>query len=827
MARVLKFGGTSVSTAERIREIAVISKSILAEEDKVIVVVSAMGKDPATQYIGTTDFLINMGNKAVEGDKSFKADLEYLEERHINAAKELLNDENFKEFSVFLEAKIANLGNLLNGIFLLKEMSAKALDCVCSFGELCSSKLVALYFDEKMKPTRFLDARRVLRTNSDFGAAIVDFAITNEQILLQTKKEGMYVMGGFIATNDKEMTTTLGRGGSDYTAAIMAAGIKADRLEIWTDVNGVMTADPRKVKDAFSLTHLTYEEAMEMSHFGAKVLHPPTVQPAFSNDIPIYIKNTFEPDYPGTCISREANDEHLVKGVSSIANVSLLNIQGTGLIGVSGIAARLFNALARAKVNIILITQASSEHSITFAVKPEDAERSEFVINNEFEYEINANQINSLNVQNDLSIVAIIGSRMRKVSGISGRMFKSLGQNGINVYAIAQGSSELNISAVVHKNDTEKALSALHESFFLSDTKTLNLFVLGVGLIGGTLLQQIEKQTEKLLKDKSLRFRIVALGNSRKMLFDANGIEIDSYKTRLDSDGNKADLSGFVKRMLELNLPNSIFVDNTASKAPSEFYEEIIKHSISIVTPNKIANTLSQERYENLRRLSKANNARFRYETNVGAGLPVISTLRDLLNSGDEVHKITAVLSGSLSFIFNSFKIGSSFYDIVKEAKEKGYTEPDPRDDLGLTDVARKALILSREIGRKMELSDIEIEAIMPDSCMEAETVEDFFKELESQNGYFDNLLQSALDKQQVLRVMAEITKDKSSVKLMKVDATNPFYSLSGSENMIAFQTERYFDTPLVVRGPGAGAEVTAAGVFAEIISEADEIDGN
>lgn len=827
MARVLKFGGTSVSTAARIREIAEISKSILAEEDKVVVIVSAMGKDPATKYIGTTDFLINMGKKAVNADKAFLEDLAYLEERHRNAAKELLNDENFINFSNFLDAKIKNLSNLLNGVYLLKEMSPKALDCICSFGELCSSKLVAYYFSEKMKDVRFLDARRVVRTNSDFGAAIVNFNITNEQILLQTKDEGMYVMGGFIATNDKEMTTTLGRGGSDYSAAIMAAGIKADQLEIWTDVNGVMTADPRKVKDAFSLTHLTYEEAMEMSHFGAKVLHPPTVQPAFTNNIPIYIKNTFNPDYPGTCISREVNDKHLVKGVSSIGNVSLLNIQGTGLIGVSGIAARLFNALARAKVNIILITQASSEHSITFAVKPEDTERASFVIDNEFEYEINANQINPVSVQSDLAIVAIIGSGMRKVSGISGRLFKSLGQNGINVYAIAQGSSELNISAVIHKDDINKALNALHQSFFLSDTKTLNLFVLGVGLIGGTLLKQIEKQTSKLLKDKSLRFRIVALSNSRKMLFDENGIAIEAYKDRLEKEGETANLEGFVDKMIGCNLANSIFIDCTASKAPSESYEKIIKESISIITPNKVANTLSQEKYENLRVLSKANNARFKYETNVGAGLPVISTLRDLINSGDEVHKITAVLSGSLSFIFNSFKIGSSFYEIVKEAKEKGYTEPDPRDDLGLTDVARKALILSREIGKKMELSDIGIEPIMPEKCMDAETVDDFFEELKSHNGYFDNLLQSALDKQQVLRIMAEITKEKTSVKLMKVDASNPFYSLTGSENMIAFQTERYFDTPLVVRGPGAGAEVTAAGVFAEIITEADELDSN
>ncbi len=826
MARVLKFGGTSVSTPERIKEICEISKNILAQEDKVIVVVSAMGKDPATKYIGTTDYLINMGKKAEKADKSFIEELSYLEERHINAATALLNKENLAHFTEFLGQKVNNLRNLLHGVYLLKELSAKALDCICSFGELCSSKLVSLYFSQKMPSTKFLDARRVLRTNSDFGAALINFDITDQQIDIQTQKDGMYVMGGFIATNDKEMTTTLGRGGSDYTAAIMAAGIKADSLEIWTDVNGVMTADPRKVKEAFSLTHLTYEEAMEMSHFGAKVLHPPTVQPALSSNIPIYIKNTFEPDYPGTCISQEANDKHLVKGVSSIANVSLLSIQGTGLIGVSGIAARLFNALARAKVNIILITQASSEHSITFAIKPEDVERAEFIIHAEFEYEINAGQINQLNIQNDLSIVAIIGSGMRQVSGISGRMFKSLGQNGINIYAIAQGSSELNISAVVHSNDTVKALNALHQSFFLSNTKTLNLFVLGVGLIGGTLLQQIKKQTEKLLKDKSLRFKIVALSNSRKMLFDENGIEIDGYKEHLEK-GNDADLKGFVEKMISMNKANSIFIDNTASKAPSEFYEEILKKSISIVTPNKVANTLSQERYENLRHLAKVNNARFRYETNVGAGLPVISTLKDLLNSGDKVLKITAVLSGSLSFIFNSFKTGTSFYDIVKEAKEKGYTEPDPRDDLGLTDVARKALILSREIGLKMELSDIDLQPILPQKCMDAETVDDFFNELKANEGYFDNLLQKALDNQSVLRIIAEITPEKSQVSLQQVNASNPFYSLLGSENMIVFKTERYFDTPLIVRGPGAGAEVTAAGVFAEIIAEANELDAN
>ena len=818
----MKFGGSSVATAERIKAV----KNIVASYDveTLVIVVSAMGKDRTTGYIGTTDYLISLSDKAQSGNKSFLEDLQYLQNRHEEAAIELLKAQYLAEYQEFLKQKFTNLSNLLNGVYLLKECSYKAMDRIYSYGELCSSKLVSLYLSQELGACPFLDPRDLLKTNDDFGAAKVDFKITYPLIKAACIAGGTFVMGGFVASTPNNITTTLGRGGSDYSAALMAAGIGADALEIWTDVDGVMTADPRRVVDAFSLKQLTYEEAMEMSHFGAKVLHPPTVQPALSHAIPIIIKNTFNPSFSGTVISKETNDEYLVKGVSSIGEIALLTIQGTGLIGVSGIASRLFTTLARERVNIILITQASSEHSISFAVDPKDAAKASKAIEAEFEYELRAHQINPLQIQDDLAVVAIIGSRMKQVTGISGRMFKALGQNGINIYAIAQGSSELNISAVIRRDDIIKGLNALHQAFFLSDTKRINLFVMGVGLIGKTLIQQIEAQSQRLKENLSLDIKLVAATNSRKMLFDANGIDRNGFFDEMMKEGETASLDGFVSRMISMNMANSIFIDNTASDAPPKHYANILKHSISIITPNKIANTESYEQYLNLRELAKNNNARFKYETNVGAGLPIISTLHDLLNSGDQITKIEAVLSGSLSYIFNNFDGSRPFYEVVKEAKEKGLTEPDPRVDLGLKDVARKALILSRDIGRTIELDDIEIKALLPDACMQAADVPAFFDTLVSHNDYFEGLLADAKAKGEVLRILATITPDSTKVSVKTVGMDNPFYALSGSDNMIVFTTSRYNDTPLVVKGPGAGAEVTAAGVFAELITEANEL---
>jgi len=684
--------------------------------------------------------------------------------------------------------------------------------------------MIAQYFKKSLSvPVYHIDSRNLIKTNSDFNAAQVDFETTNRNIAEQMSAEtGVYVMGGFVASNDNDVTTTLGRGGSDFSAAIVAAGLKADEVEIWTDVDGVMTADPRKVKKAFSLIEMTYEEAMEMSHFGAKVLHPPTVQPALDNQIPIRIRNTFNPSFVGTLITNSTQDTDPVKGISSIGDVALMSVQGSGLIGVTGIAGRLFTTLARNRVNIILITQASSEHSISFAVLPKDADRAKKAIEEEFVFEMRSHLINHITIEKNLAIVAVIGSNMRNVIGISGRMFQALGKNGVNIRAIAQGSSELNISAVLSKADVTKSLNALHEAFFLSDTHSLNLYIVGTGLIASTLLTQIKQQYNYLLDKQLLEVKLVGITNTQKMCFDEDGFALEKWQQTLEEVGEPAKLADFVEKMIQQNLPNSIFIDCTASDKPIPYYENILKESISIVTPNKIANSSEFQHYLKYKELARKYGVKFLYETNVGAGLPVITTLNDLLRSGDEVLKIEAVLSGSLSFIFNNFTGDAKFSTIVGQAKERGYTEPDPRDDLSGKDVARKVLILSRELGQSIEIEDIAVENILPEACLKAKTVDSFFTALAKNDQHFTDLRNAASADGKVLRFLATIEQDKASVALKAVSPDNPFYGLSGSDNMIVFRTVRYNERPLVIKGPGAGAEVTAAGVFAEIISIAN-----
>ncbi|MBX9850926.1 MAG: bifunctional aspartate kinase/homoserine dehydrogenase I, partial [Cytophagaceae bacterium] len=611
-----------------------------------------------------------------------------------------------------------------------------------------------------------------------------------------------------------------GRGGSDYSASIFGAALDADEIEIWTDVDGVMTADPKKVKRAFTLSGISYQEAMEMSHFGAKVIYPPTLQPAFAKKIPIWIKNTFNPEHEGTLISEktQAND-FLIKGISSIENIALINLQGSGMVGVAGVSGRLFNTLAKNNINVILITQASSEHSICFVVDPKDAYKAKDAIEEEFSVEINSGKIDKVIIHSNLSIIAIIGENMKNTRGISGKLFSSLGKNGINVIAIAQGSSELNLSVVINTADLSKALNSLHEAFFLSDVKTLNLFVVGLGLIGGTLLKQIHKTSSYLLKEKNLKINLIGISNSKKMLIDPNAISLANWKDKLEQAGEKSKLSDFVTQMNNLNLQNTVFVDCTSSKDVIMHYEEILKSTISIVTPNKLANSGKYSDYQKLQSAATKHGVKFLYETNVGAGLPVINTLKDLKYSGDKILRIEGILSGTLSYIFNTFKGDKKFSDVVKEAKEKGYTEPDPRDDLNGMDVARKILILAREAEAELEFNDVDVENILPESCRKAKTVDAFFAELEKNNHVFAKRRDEADKKGKVLRFIAKYENKKATVSLESVDSTHPFYSLSGSDNMISFTTERYKERPLVIKGPGAGAEVTAAGVFAEIIT--------
>ena len=818
--KVLKFGGSSVAKPERIQSIVQILKKYQARNDQFTVVFSAFG--------GVTDSLIDMANKAEAADIHYMVLFEQFKTRHLEATQALLSASRFNKIQKEIIQNCDDLNGVLRGIFLIREVSPRTMDYVMSFGERMSALIIAHTLDENGIPAEFLDARKVVKTDRNFGAAKVDFEATDAFIAKYYKAHPkVQVVTGFIGSakgNGKDtdfgLTTTLGRGGSDYTAAIIAAGLNAEVIEIWTDVDGVLTADPRKVKKAFTIPTMTYAEAMEMSHFGAKVIYPPTLVPALKKNIPLYIKNTFNSDFIGTFISTERNaNAGAVQGISSIGNITLLTLSGSGLFGTPGVAGRLFSALASGNVNVILITQGSSESSISFAVQPADALKARRTVEKAFEFELKNGSVDAVKTEADLAVVAIVGENMRYQPGIAGTMFQSLGKNGVNCVAIAQGSSELNISVVIPRADEAKALSALHEGFFLSDTQTLHIFMIGVGLIGSTLLKQIEKQAKFLKENRSLEIKVVGLSNSRQMLFDEQGIDLNNWKSTLYetvlAEPRSSLIGNFVEKMSKLNLPNSIFIDATANADVASEYDKILSGSISISTPNKIANSIAFSNYQKLKDIARKRGVKFLYETNVGAGLPVISTLNDLINSGDQILKIEGVLSGSLSFIFNNFKAGQKFSDIVKEAKTLGFTEPDPRVDLNGFDVRRKLVILARESGLPLEEADVVIENILPKACQEAKTVEDFFVALEKEDKYFESLLETG----KCLRMIAKIENNKATIGLQKVDDKNPFAQLNGSDNMIVFTTERYKERPLVVRGPGAGAEVTAAGIFAEIIT--------
>ncbi|MCU0417510.1 MAG: bifunctional aspartate kinase/homoserine dehydrogenase I [Cytophagaceae bacterium] len=817
--KVLKFGGTSVGSVDSIKQVAAILSGLHKKKQKFVVVCSAMS--------GVTNTLVELGQKASTTDISYTQVLKTVEQKHVQAAKILLDVKAQSKAVAQVKVLINELQDLLHGIYLLKELSPRTNDLLLSFGERLSCYLVAEYVKQEGIPVEFLDARDVIKTDANFGNARVDFRKTDKLIKEYIKdSKHSIVVTGFIASTDKNETTTLGRGGSDYTASIFGAAVDTDAIEIWTDVDGVMTADPRKVKSAFTLEEVSYVEMMELSHFGAKVIYPPTLQPAFKKRIPIWIKNTFNPEFVGTLISEKTkNSNYLVKGVTSIENISLLNLTGSGMVGVPGVSGRLFGALARHQVNVVLITQASSEHSICFVIDSKDTNRARIAVEEEFTYEIQQSKIDKLVEKHDLAIVAIVGDNMRNTPGISGKLFGALGKNGINVVAIAQGSSEINLSVVIPKADLTKALNIIHESFFISDTKDMNVFIVGVGLIGSTLIKQIQKQAAYLLKEKNIKINIVGLANSRKMLIQPNGIALTTWKDKVEN-GEKADMKSFVQKMIELNLPNTIFVDNTSHKDVVIHYHSILDASISVVTPNKLANSGLYKEYKKLQETAFKRRVKFLYETNVGAGLPVISTLNDLKDSGDKIIRIEGILSGTLSYIFNTFKGDKKFSDVVKEAKEKGYTEPDPRDDLNGKDVARKILILSREAGFNLEMEDVVIENILPAPCLKAKTVEEFFLQLEKNNEVFAQRRAEADKANKVLRFIAKLENGKATVSLLSVDAAHPFYSLSGSDNMISYTTERYKDRPLVIKGPGAGAEVTAAGVFADILRISNYLKG-
>ena len=809
--KVLKFGGTSVGTVDSINQVIEI---ISTNKQPVAVVFSAMG--------GVTNRLIEVGNLASEGDIKYLDILKSIEERHFAAIRTLVDVKSQSSIIAKIKGNFNEIEDLLKGITYIKELSIRTMDLLVSFGERLSTQIVSFVLNERGINAEYVDARTIIKTNSNFGFAEVDFEETNDLIKSNlTNKATTYCVTGFIASNVEGVTTTLGRGGSDYTASILGAALNSEVIEIWTDVNGMMTADPRKVKNAFTIPDISYSEAMELSHFGAKVIYPPSLVPAFLKNIPIKVLNTFQSSHPGTTISKEINQKaYSITGISSIDDISLVNLQGNGMIGVAGVSAKVFGLLAENKISVILISQASSEHSICFAVDPKSADKVKEILENGFKIEIQNGDIENISIQSNLSIIAVVGEGMKSSSGTSGKLFSVLGKNGINVIATAQGSSELNISVVIRKKDISKALNAIHETFFEIDGFTLNLFIIGPsGQIGKTLLKQIAQQSDFLKKEKNLNIKITGLANTKKMLLDQNGIDINDWSKLLSDSGEKINLSEYITDIQTLNLANSIFVDCSADKDIVQYYYPLLDSNISIVTPNKVANSGTYEEYALLRDIAKKRNVKFLYETNVGAGLPLINTLQGLINSGDRIHKIEAVLSGTLSFIFNTFSVGDKFVDIVKEAKAKGFTEPDPRDDLSGTDVARKILILARECGIKLEFNEVENKPLLSSEAQNAPSVEAFYDVLQKENDHYESLINEAKAKGEVLRFIASLENGKAKLGLTSVGKNHPFYNLAGSENIVSFTTERYSNNPLVVKGPGAGAEVTAMGVFADIIS--------
>lgn len=809
--KVLKFGGTSVANAENIKLVLdiVINKS---KEDKLVVVVSALSK--------VTDLLQLASIKAASNDESFKDIVAEIEKKHLDTLKELIPVSEQSGLLSHLKRIVNHLETLLDGCFLLGELSPRTSDTILSFGELLSSYIIAEALKQKEKNIGYADSRELIKTNNNFGKAAVNFEISNQLIsdFFASNNNQVVIMPGFIASSLDGINTTLGRGGSDYTAAIIAAALNASDLEIWTDVNGMFTANPKIVKQAQPIATISYQEAMELSHFGAKVLYPPTIQPVLRKNIPILIKNTFEPEAEGTYISNEITSQtNPVKGISHIDNISLLTLEGPGMIGVSGSSKRLFEVLSNESINVIFITQASSEHSICIGIQNSDAETAETAINKAFEIEIAQNKIDPCIVEKNLCIIALVGENMKNHQGLSGRMFSTLGKNNVNIRAIAQGASERNISAVINERDVKKALNTLHENFFEENTKQLNLFVMGVGNVGEKFIEQIHQQKKFLKENLKINLRVIALSNSRKMHFDEDGISLKDWQIALEN-GEPADKDGFIANVKALNLRNSIFVDITANESVSKTYEQYLKQNVAVVTCNKIACSSAYDNYKNLKNLSRQYNAPFLFETNVGAGLPIIDTVKNLIASGDKVNKIQAVLSGSLNFIFNNFDDKNSFHDVVKEAGVQGFTEPDPKIDLSGIDVARKILILIRESGYKMDIDAIANESFMPAECLETTSNEAFFESLNKHAAHFNALYQEAVSKDSRLKYVAQFENGKASVGLQFIPKDHPFYNLEGKDNIVLFYTDRYVDQPLLIKGAGAGAAVTASGIFADVI---------
>ena len=808
--KVLKFGGTSVGSSKNINSVINILENY-GETDGIVCVVSAVG--------GITDKLLLAGKQAQSKDRAFVDTFSGIKERHYTIIKEL-NPTNNKGILNYIDDRLSALYSLLEGIYLINELSPKTSDKLVSYGELLSSYIIAETMKNRGLSAERKNSHELIITNSNFTKAEVDYKITDKNIqdYFKSASQQITILPGFISKSKTGEQTTLGRGGSDFTAAIIAAALHVEQLEIWTDVSGMFTTNPKLVKQAYPIDKISYQEAMELSHFGAKVLYPPTVQPVLSLDIPIHIKNTLDPDAVGTIISNEDTKSlSPVKGISNISNIALLTLEGTGMVGIPGFSKRLFETLSQEKINVIMITQASSEHSICLGIDEKDAQAAKAAIDVVFENEIALGKIEPIIIENGLSIIALVGDNMKNHQGISGKMFSTLGRNNINIRAIAQGASEKNITAVIDEKDVKKALNTLHEQFFESKTKQLNVFITGVGNVGERLVEQIKQQNKYLKDHLKINIRVAGLSNSRTMIFDETGLNLKDWKTQL-AKGEKASLQGFFENTKALNLRNSIFVDVTANKDIADLYAQYLRQSIAIVACNKIACSSDYNNYKELKRLSLKYNAPFLFETNVGAGLPVIDTLNNLIASGDKVNSIQAVLSGSLNFVFNNFNDKTKFYDVVKQAGAEGYTEPDPRIDLSGVDVARKILILARESGIEMNLEDIDNTSFLSASGLKSDTVEDFYNTLIADEAHYQSLYASSKANHCQLKYVAKLDNGKASVSLQEIPEGHPFYNLEGSDNIVMFYTQRYPKQPMIIKGAGAGADVTASGLFADII---------
>jgi len=811
--QVLKFGGSSVANAVNIRKVMDIVQQA-CRKDKTIVVVSALG--------GTTNMLIEAGSLAASHNSAYKEKLKEFGNRHQTAVHDLLPSDRQGSLLKLVNERCNELDRICEAVFLLREFSLRTQDSIVSHGELLSSIIISAAFESLHITNQWLDAREIIRTDSGFGAATPDFEFTLaslRQCMLQ-KPSPLYIIPGFIASDSNGVTTTLGRGGSDYSAAILAAATDAKVLEIWTDVSGMMTADPRLVVNAKAIPHVSYKEAMELSHFGAKVIYPPTIQPVMKKEIPVWIKNTFSPDDYGTLIeSQVLENKNMVRGITSISGMAFLSLEGSGMVGIPGFSKRLFGALAEQKINVILITQSSSEHSICAAIDEANAGVAKKVVDAEFGNEILAGKVEPLQVETGLSIVALVGDNMKNHTGISGKMFGALGHNSVNIRAIAQGSSEKNISAVISTIDVKKAINVLHEEFFETANKQVNLFVAGIGNVGSRLIAQLHEQQQYLLQHLHLQLKVVGMCNSRKMILDEDGINLQEWQEQL-KHGTKTNLAEFVDYIGQKNLRNPVFVDVTSSETVTRFYASLLRKSVAVVASNKIASSSPYENFGLLKHLAREFNTSYLFETNVGAGLPIIGTLNDLMRSGDKVNRIEAVLSGTLNFVFNNYDGSVPFAVIVKKAQDEGYAEPDPRIDLSGIDVMRKILILSREAGYRMEMENITNHPFLPESCMQGD-VADFYTEMQAHEDYFLSMYRKAAEAGCKLKFVASLQNGKATVGLQHISKDHDLFHLYGKDNVVLFYTNRYVQQPLVIKGAGAGADVTASGIFADIIRAA------